>query len=61
MEENRMNEYKIEQLQLMLKAETDQNTGGYGAHLSHWASAGKEINIDAGALRCLIEYYKTTE
>lgn len=56
-----MNEYKIEQLRLMLEAETDQNTGGYGAHLSHWASTGKEINIDAGALRCLIEYYKTTE
>lgn len=54
----KMYAYKIEQLERMLKAEVDEKTSGYGAHLKHWASSGKEINIDAGALEVLIDYYK---
>ena len=49
--------YKIDVLKAMLEAETDPKTGGYGAHLSHWAG-GKEINLDASAIRALIRHYK---
>ena len=51
-----MDAYKIEQLKMMLEAETGEN-GGYGAHLTHWTGTAKEINIDAGAIQVLINYY----
>lgn len=50
-------DYKIEQLKKMLESESDMATAGYGAHLSHWSGKAKPINIDAGALQCLIDYY----
>jgi hypothetical protein len=50
-------DYKIKQLQLMLDSESNFETGGYGANLSHWSGTAKPINIDAGALQCLIDYY----
>ncbi len=51
-------EYKIEQLEKMLEAETDPETSGYGALLKHWAGTAEEITIDAAALRVLLEHYK---
>lgn len=57
-----MNNCKIMQLTAMLTAEEKQPQGEqYGAHLSHWAGTSKPINIDAGAIRVLIEYYNTQE
>lgn len=53
-----MNEYKVKQLEIMLACELDHKNGGYGAHLSYWYGDSKPINIDAGALRFLIDYYK---
>lgn len=52
-----MNEYKVKQLRKMLQYETDTNETHYGAYLSHWAGDAKPINIDAGAIEVLIEYY----
>ena len=52
--------YKIKQLKAMLVLERDQSVGGYGAHLSHWAGA-KPINLDAGALQALIDYYENLD
>jgi hypothetical protein len=52
--------WKIEQLEKMIEAETRPD-GGYGAHLKHWASTGKPINLDAKALQALIDHYKSRE
>ena len=58
-----MNEYKIKQLMAMLMVETDPNPeiSGYGAHLQYWTGDAKPINIDAGALQVLIDYYSGKE
>ena len=56
-----MDTYKVTQLKIMFKHETDPKTGGYGAHLSHWQGEAKPINRDAGALRLLIDYYSTPD
>ena len=51
-------EYKVQQLKKMLKYEEQQpEDKQYGAHLTHWSGRANPINIDAGALRLLIEYY----
>lgn len=52
--------YKIKQLKAMLALEKDQENGGYGAHLTHWAGAAP-INLDAGALQALIDYYENLD
>jgi hypothetical protein len=52
--------YKLKQLKAMLVLEKDQDVGGYGAHLSHWAGA-KPINLDAGGLQALIDYYENLD
>lgn len=51
-----MDEYKVKQLKLMLSHEEGKD-GGFGAHLTHWWGDSSPINLDAGALRVLIEYY----
>ncbi len=55
-------DYKVKQLEIMLKSETSSETGGYGAHLTHWATHGegnaKSINLDAQAIQALIDHYK---
>lgn len=54
-----MYEYKIEQIREMVKYEEAQaDAEKYGAHLSHWSGHGKPINIDEGALKALIRYYR---
>ena len=51
--------YKIEQLREWLRFEEKMpEAQQYGAHLTHWSGRGKPINIDAGALRVLIDYYE---
>jgi hypothetical protein len=51
--------YKIQQLLLMLEFEENQpDKQKYGAHLTHWSGTASPINIDAGAIECLIEYYQ---
>lgn len=50
--------YKIEILTLMIAAEESETYGGYGAHLEHWAGVTKPINLGAGALKALLEYYQ---
>ena len=51
-------EYKIKQLETMLNYEKQQpEDKQFGIHLQHWA-AGKPINIDAAAIKLLIDYYK---
>ena len=53
------NEYKVKQLMLMLSHEDGEGDDvGYGAHLSHWFGDSKPIQLDAGAIRALIDYYK---
>lgn len=53
------NEYKIKQLTLMLSHEIGNGPDdGYGAHLTHWYGDALPIQLDAGALRVLIRYYK---
>ncbi len=56
-------DYKIEQLKLMLEAETnsDPELGGYGAHLRHENSKGKSIQLDAAAIQALIDHYLSRE
>lgn len=50
--------YKVKQLEEMLKwEEKHPEDQQYGAHLMHWSGHGNPINIDAGALRMLIQYY----
>lgn len=56
-----MNDYKLDQLKLMLEAEKSTETGGYGAHLTHWAGKSKPINLDAEALQVLIDYYSNRQ
>ena len=52
-------DYKIRQLKLMLEFEENQiDSEKYGAHLSHWGGSAKSINLDEGALRALIKYYR---
>ena len=54
-----MNEYKIRQLTEMLKFEEQQpNSEKYGAHLTHWSGHGNPINLDEGAIKALINYYR---
>lgn len=51
-------DYKVKQLQEMLKWERAQpENEKYGAHLTHWSGHGLPINLDEGALEVLIEYY----
>lgn len=53
-------QYKIQQLREMLDWEEAQpEDKRYGAHLSHWSGHGKPINLDAGAISALIEYYSS--
>lgn len=56
---NDYNEYKLQQLRNMLTAETSEDAGGYGAHLDHWSGRAKQINLDADALRVLINFYES--
>ena len=57
-----MDDYKIKQLEIMLEyEESAPEDSKYGAHLDHWSGRAKPINIDAGALRCLIDYYSKKE
>ena len=50
--------YKVQQLQLMLSHEQgDGENVGYGANLSHWYGDAADIQLDAGAIKALIEYY----
>lgn len=54
-----MNEYRIKQLESMLEYESKQpDSEKYGAHLTHWSGHGNPINLDEGALKALIRYYK---
>lgn len=54
-----MDSYKIKQLETMLAYEQEQDESNqYGAHLTHWSGHGNPINIDAGAIRALLAYYK---
>lgn len=52
-----MDEYKVKQLQKMLKHESDERNPHYGARLIYWRRDAKPINIDAGGLKALIDYY----
>ena len=50
--------YKAKQLQEMLNWEEQQpEDQKFGAHLTHWSGHGKPINLDAGAIQALIQYY----
>ena len=54
-----MMEYKIKQLEMMLQFEEQQSDDNkFGAHITHWSGHGNPINIDEGALKALINYYK---
>lgn len=53
--------YKIDTLTLMIAAEESEQYGGYGAHLEHWAGVAKPINLGAGALKVLLEYYQNLQ
>ena len=52
-----MDDYKVKQLHKMLEYETSKAEEHYGAHLTHWSGEANPINIDAGAIRVLIDYY----
>jgi hypothetical protein len=42
----------------MLEAEKSQpDNEKYGAHITHWSGKASPINIDAGAIQALIDYY----
>lgn len=56
-----MNSYKVTQLRKMLEHETNEHEEHYGAHITHWAGDSKPINIDAGAIQVLIDYYSNKE
>lgn len=58
---NRMDEYKVKQLNRMLKHETSSEEEHYGARLSHWAGDTMTLTIDAGGLQALIRYYEEHE
>lgn len=53
--------YTVKQLQKMLLHEEDLREKHYGANLTHWHGDTMPINIDAGGLRALINYYSTHE
>lgn len=53
--------YKIKVLTLMIAAEESEQYGGYGAHLQHRAGAVNPINLGAGALKVLLEYYQNLQ
>lgn len=51
--------YKVNQLEIMLGCEIAQpEDKQYGAHITHWSGMANPINIDAGAIKLLIMYYK---
>lgn len=52
-----MEAYKVKQLKLMLAHEESESEAHYEANLSHWHGDAKPINIDAGGIRALIQYY----
>lgn len=54
-----MDAYKVEMLKKMLEHEESINEEHYGASLSHWYGDTKHLTIDAGGLRCLVDYYST--
>ncbi len=57
-----MYEYKVKQLQIMLKCEQESAPDkAYGANLSHWSDMAKPIQIDAGGLKALIDYYSKAQ
>lgn len=57
--DNDLRDHKVKQLTEMLMFEEAQPPKRqYGAHLDHWSGHGTPINIDAGALRLLIRYYR---
>ncbi|MDL2206544.1 hypothetical protein LJC33_06530 [Eubacteriales bacterium OttesenSCG-928-N13] len=57
-----MNEWKVKQLTIMQNAELERpSENQYGAHLTHWSGKAKPINIDAGALQLLIDYYSQSK
>lgn len=59
MVDNDLRDHKVKQLSEMLKYEEAQPPESqYGAHLTHWSGHGAPINLDAGAMRLLIRYYK---
>lgn len=58
MKNRKRDPYKVDQLVKMLAAEEAQpEYKQYGAHLTHWSGRANPINIDAGAIRVLINYY----
>lgn len=52
-------DWKISQLKQMLNYETIPEQTHYGANLKHPDSGAKPIQIDAGGIKALIEYYST--
>ena len=59
MNDRALYDHKITQLEEMLKwEEAKPPEEQYGAHVTHWSGHGLPVNIDAGALRLLIEYYR---
>ncbi|MEG1492584.1 MAG: hypothetical protein RR394_10070 [Oscillospiraceae bacterium] len=56
-----MDLYKVDILKKMLEHEESKTEEHYGATLQHWHGNINPITIDAGGLRCLIDYYQTQE
>lgn len=52
-----MDNYKVDMLMKMLEHETSETEEHFGANLHHWYGDTKALTIDAGGLRCLINYY----
>ena len=51
--------HKVKQLQAMIDFEYNQEESKqFGACLNHWAGTSKPINLDAEALRVLIDHYE---
>lgn len=55
--EAQMDSYKVGILKKMLEYEESKTWEHYGATLQHWHGNINPITIDAGGLRCLIDYY----
>ena len=53
-----MDYYKVQQLEKMLEHETSVHEVHYGAYLSHWYGDTKNITLDAGGLKTLLEHYR---
>lgn len=52
-------DFKIQNLLIMLEWEENQpEDKKYGANITHWSGKCKPVNIDEGAIQCLIEYYQ---